>query len=89
MKAELFLLRKIVEDKKDYAYIHFFSGQDYPIKNLQYIKDFFIANIGKEFMHYMKIPSKHWERVLMTAIYITDFMICSTIEKGKELISVH
>lgn len=62
LKAELFLLRKIVEDKKDYAYIHFFSGQDYPIKNLQYIKDFFIANIGKEFMHYMKIPSKHWEK---------------------------
>ena len=59
LKAELFLLRKIVADSKGkhYEYVHFFSGQDYPIKDLRYIKDFFERNKGKEFVQYMKVPS--------------------------------
>ena len=63
LKAELFLLRKIVAGSKGkhYEYVHFFSGQDYPIKDLRYIKDFFERNKGKEFVQYMKVPSPVWE----------------------------
>lgn len=63
LKSELFLLEKILKDSKikKYEYVHFFSGQDYPIKELQYIKKFFETNKGKEFVHYMKVPSPVWE----------------------------
>ena len=35
-----------------YEYYHLISGQDLPIKNQNYIHDFFTKNQGKEFLHY-------------------------------------
>ena len=60
LKAELLLLQEIVRDNS-IGYIHFMSGQDYPIKKLDGIKSFFSKNNGKEFMEYIKLPVKKWE----------------------------
>lgn len=43
LKAELLLLQEIVRDNS-IGYIHFMSGQDYPIKKLDGIKSFFLKN---------------------------------------------
>lgn len=90
LKAELFLLEKIIADSKGkgYEYVHFFSGKDYPIKELKYIKDFFEKNKGKEFVHYMKIPSPVWEnntynRYLYYRFY--DWFDYKT-RKGKQIV---
>jgi len=61
LRAELFLLQEIVKEGKDIDYIHFFSGQDYPIKKLNHIKSFFEENKGYEYMEYMKLPSEKWD----------------------------
>ena len=60
LKAELLLLQEIVRDNS-IGYIHFMSGQDYPIKKLDGIKSFFSKNNGKEFIEYIKLPVKKWE----------------------------
>lgn len=43
LKAELLLLQEIVRDNS-IGYIHFMSGQDYPIKKLDGIKSFLEKN---------------------------------------------
>ena len=60
LEAELFLLEKIVRDG-DFDYIHFMSGQDYPIKPLDAIKKFFKEHKGEEFVEYMPLPDEKWE----------------------------
>lgn len=60
LKAELFLLKEIISDKK-VNYVHFMSAQDYPIKDLHFIKNFFEYNNGIEFIEYMKLPNENWE----------------------------
>ena len=54
------LLQEIVKDNS-IGYIHFMSGQDYPIKKLDSIKSFFKKNNGREFIEYMKLPVEKWE----------------------------
>lgn len=61
LKAELFLLQRIIKDGSC-SYIHFMSGQDYPIKNLKTIKSFFEKHKGTEFIEYMSLPTKKWEQ---------------------------
>lgn len=36
------------------------SGQDYPIKSLNYISDFFDNNVGKNFISYFRLPYPNW-----------------------------
>ena len=60
LKAELLLLQEIVKNNS-IDYIHFMSGQDYPIKKLDDIKSFFKNNNGREFIEYMKLPVEKWE----------------------------
>nr|WP_320057654.1 beta-1,6-N-acetylglucosaminyltransferase [uncultured Bacteroides sp.] len=60
LKAELFLLNKIVQDNS-IDYIHFMSGQDFPIKSMSYIHTFFQENNGTEFIGPMKLPYSRWE----------------------------
>ena len=43
--------------KKNYKYIHFLSGEDYPVKSLDYIKEFFNNN-DKEYIEYEKLPTQ-------------------------------
>ncbi len=44
----------------DLEYFHFITGQDFPIKSSQYIKEFMQANKGKEFIGNTKLPKKGW-----------------------------
>lgn len=60
LKAELFLLEEIIKDNS-IGYIHFMSGQDYPIKRIKIIKSFFEEYKGTEFIEYMSLPSEKWE----------------------------
>lgn len=53
VECELFLLEKATK-KGHFAYYHLLSGQCFPIKNQNYIHDFFEQNNGKEFIDYQK-----------------------------------
>lgn len=61
LKAELFLLREIIKNGEFFDYVHFFSGQDYPIKKLRDIKSFFEVSRNYEFIEYMRLPSEKWD----------------------------
>lgn len=61
LEAELFLLGRIVEDG-GYDYVHFMSGQDFPIKPLEDIKGHFKDYRGWEFVEYMPLPDARWEK---------------------------
>lgn len=52
--AEIILIKEALKHRTDYNYLHLLSAQDLPIKNSEYIKDFFIKNKGKEFIEYEK-----------------------------------
>ena len=89
VKAELFLLEKIVKSGIDYGYIHFLSGQDYPIKKLNQIKNYFKEHSGWEFIEYMTLPSKKkkkgtYRRFRYFLPY--DFVDCQN-PKGQRIIS--
>lgn len=61
VRAQLYLLKEIVKDKS-IDYIHFMSGQDYPIKSINYIRNFFELNKGKEFIEVMDLPNYKWDK---------------------------
>lgn len=50
VSAELILLKMAYNSNSHYNYYHLLSGQDLPIKNHEYIKDFFIKNKDQEFV---------------------------------------
>lgn len=53
IKAEILLLESACKQNK-YDYYHLLSGVDVPIKNQNFIHDFFNANKGKEFIGFAK-----------------------------------
>lgn len=64
LRAELYLLRMISE-REDVGYIHLLSGQDYPIKRLERIKEFFERNRGKQFIEFHQLPYDGWQNGTM------------------------
>ena len=52
IETELALFRAAVNAPEPYSYYHLLSGADLPIKDQDYIHDFFRANAGKEFIGY-------------------------------------
>lgn len=52
IESELILLKEAT--KLNYEYYHLISGVDLPLKNQDYIHDFFNKNLGKEFVHFCK-----------------------------------
>lgn len=87
LKAELFLLHEIVKDGS-FDYIHFMSGQDYPIKNINNIKSYFEKHEGMEFIEYMSLPSEKWERGTydrFTFYRLNDWLDYTT-QKGYQII---
>lgn len=60
LKTELFLLKYAISRFK-FDYVHFLSGQDYLIKDINYFKLFFEQNNGKQFIEFNKLPYKNWE----------------------------
>lgn len=61
LDSELALLSSAYEYER-YDYFHLLSGQDYPVKPLNYFLDYFERNRGKEFLQWVPIPNPQWER---------------------------
>lgn len=59
VKAEILLLEAITKDGIA-DYIHFMSGQDYPIQSIEHFKSFFNKHKGYEFIEYMPMPNQQW-----------------------------
>ncbi|MBM6859276.1 N-acetylglucosaminyltransferase, partial [Clostridium saudiense] len=56
VEATISLLRKVKEQENIYKYIHFISGQDYPVKSLEYIKNKF-NNSKSQYIDYFSFPN--------------------------------
>lgn len=57
-------IKEIVATGIQYDFINFLSGQDYPIKPAEFINDFFLENVGNEFMSYRDIKND-WQEGLI------------------------
>ena len=44
----------------DYDYVSLLTGQDYPIKSLEFIRDFLTRNFGKSFIDNFSLPDPRW-----------------------------
>ena len=60
LKAELFLIKQAAANT-EVDYIHVMSAQDYPIRNLKFIKKVFEKETGSEFLSYCRIPFIEWD----------------------------
>ena len=60
LESELHLLRVAVQNS-DADYFHLISGQDYPIRPLDYFLDFFERGKDKEYISYVHLPHPRWE----------------------------
>lgn len=56
VEATLCLMKQVQLSKKTYKYIHFISGQDYPVKSIEYIKEFF-ENNNNQYVNYFEFPN--------------------------------
>lgn len=74
VKAILNGLVEILNSKKKKDYIVLLSGQDYPIKNNEYISNFLLQNDGKEFVEFGQMPRKKWIEGGMNRINKYHFM---------------
>lgn len=54
---------EILASRKKYDYVNLLSGQDYPLKSVEFIHDFFAHNPGKAFMDALLIDSE-WQEAL-------------------------
>lgn len=63
VKCEMFLIKKVLETKEKYEYLHLISGVDFPIKKTEEIYNFFHSNYGKEFVHFQSksLPDKKYD----------------------------
>jgi hypothetical protein len=61
VQATLEGLEEIFRRKIPFDYAILLTGQDYPIKSNEYIRDFLVRNRGKSFMHHFPIPTGEWE----------------------------
>lgn len=61
VKAVLNGIKQALDLNLNLEYFYFLSGQDYPIKNIQTIEDFFNHNREKNFLTYSELPNKDWK----------------------------
>ncbi|MBW4890929.1 beta-1,6-N-acetylglucosaminyltransferase [Mucilaginibacter sp. HMF5004] len=75
VEATLNGFREILDAKNNYAYINLLSGDDYPIKTVQDIHNYFAANTDKIFMEYLTEDSDWWKSVKsrVTQYHLTDY----------------
>lgn len=66
--TELILLELATKTNK-YDFYHLLSGEDLPLKNQNYIHEFFQKNKGKEFVRFEKIDFSHTERVFQYHLF--------------------
>ena len=74
LKAELFLMEKAIADP-EITYLHMISGQDYPIKSMAEILQFFERHEGKEFILSERLPMRNGNMVLMKGSNISDWVL--------------
>lgn len=60
VNAALSLMRSIRDTSKKYNYIHYISGQDFPIKSQSEMNTFLTDHYGKEFIEYQDISDLYW-----------------------------
>ena len=60
VKAYLTALEEILLLGQSFDFYNLMSGQDYPIKPMQYIADFLANNLGKNFISYDEDHKKDW-----------------------------
>lgn len=84
LKAEMLLLRRMIKDEP-FDYVHFMSGQDYPIKPLHQIKKFYEDNSGTEFLQFHAYPFKEWEGATYARVSLYRLFDCFDYrtEKGR------
>ncbi|MFV8226696.1 beta-1,6-N-acetylglucosaminyltransferase [Christiangramia aquimixticola] len=61
VEASLNLMHKVVLEKKT-GYCILLSGQDYPLKSKDYIKDFFQKKTGMHFISFFEMPHPNWDQ---------------------------
>jgi hypothetical protein len=66
---------EILAANKGYAYINLLSGNDYPIKSVSQIHQFFSDNPGRIYMEYLTEDSDWWQSIKtrVTQYHLTDF----------------
>jgi len=75
VQATLNGFEQILDAKKGYHYINLLSGDDYPIKPIHHIHQFFADNPDKIFMEYLTEDSEWWGKVKsrVTQYHLTDY----------------
>ena len=66
---------QILAANQNYSHINLLSGNDYPIKSITQIHQFFSENQDKIFMEYLKEDSEWWQKIKtrVTKYHLTDF----------------
>ncbi len=87
-KAILVSVVEICSSGRKYNFINHISGQDYPVKPVEYLVDFFNSNSGKEFMMFRDIV-QDWKEAIMRyeRFHFINFRINGKIMMGSELLS--
>ena len=84
IKAYLTALEEVLSSGQAFDFYSLMSGQDYPLKPMQQISDFFTANRGKNFISYDEDHKKDWWEHAVTRFelyHLTDLRF-----KGKYLL---
>ena len=55
IECELFLIKKAMNQKEEYEYLHLISGTDFPLKRPEEIHSYFHHCYGKEFVHFKSL----------------------------------
>lgn len=74
VQASLLAINKIIHHQRK-GYCVLISGQDYPIKNTEYIKKFFTQNSGKNFITGFPLPYQHWSEKGLPRIQQYNFQV--------------
>jgi len=75
VQATLNGFKQILAAKKSYQYINLLSGDDYPIKSVQHIHQYFSDNPDRIFMEYLTEETEWWDKVKsrVTEYHLTDY----------------
>ncbi len=74
IQAEFNSIKEILESGRSYEFVSLMSGQDYPIKSIPEIKQFYAARRGKLLLKYRKFEGE-WEEgmIRVSRYFLTDF----------------
>lgn len=87
-KAILVSVIEVCNSGKKYNFINHISGQDYPLKPVEYIADFFKNNSGKEFITYRDMVND-WKESQMryNRFHFINFRLNGRIIPGTEFLA--